>query len=207
MKKIFVTGIDTNVGKSVVSSILVKALGADYWKPIQSGDLEHSDSRKVKELVDESSVVFSERYQLNQPLSPHVSAKLDNVEINLSDFILPKTSNNLIIEGAGGLMVPINEKGDYIADLIKQFDAEVVLVIKNYLGSINHTLLSINYLLQHGIKILGIFVIGDANQESENIISLNTKVPILHHVPWVNILTPEFILDQSRILKEKQLFF
>ncbi|MBC8475132.1 MAG: dethiobiotin synthase [Bacteroidetes bacterium] len=197
----FVTGIDTNIGKTVVAAILVEALNADYWKPIQSGDLHYTDTDKVKELVNEKSILYPETYRLNNPLSPHASAKLDNISISLASFQLPKTNNNLIVEGAGGLLVPINEDGSYLSDIIVKLGMEVILVSKNYLGSINHTLLSIEYLKSKSISIKGIIIVGEKNESSESIITKNTEVNILHRVPMVESVTREFIKEQAELLK------
>jgi dethiobiotin synthetase len=112
-KPIFVTGIGTGVGKTIVSAILVEKLKADYWKPIQSGDLEDSDTLKVKSLISNTKSVFHpEAYRLTQPFSPHKSAKIDNITIEADKIILPKTDNQLVIEGAGGLMVPLADNAD-----------------------------------------------------------------------------------------------
>jgi len=197
----FVTGIDTNIGKTVVAAILVEALNADYWKPIQSGDLHYTDTDKVKELVNEKSILYPETYRLNNPLSPHASAKLDNISISLDSFQLPKTNNNLIVEGAGGLLVPINEDGSYLSDIIVKLGMEVILVSKNYLGSINHTLLSIEYLKSKSISIKGIIIVGEKNESSESIITKNTEVNILHRVPMAESVTREFIKEQAELLK------
>lgn len=197
----FVTGIDTNIGKTVVAAILVEALNADYWKPIQSGDLHYTDTDKVKELVNEKSILYPETYRLNNPLSPHASAKLDNISISLASFQLPKTNNNLIVEGAGGLLVPINEDGSYLSDIIVKLGMEVILVSKNYLGSINHTLLSIEYLKSKSISIKGIIIVGEKNESSESIITKNTEVNILHRVPMVESVTREFIKVQAELLR------
>jgi dethiobiotin synthetase len=170
MKKIFVTGIGTDVGKTIVSSILTEALEADYWKPVQAGDLDNSDSIKVKNLISNKKTrIHIERHKLNSPMSPHAAAEIDNVEILLTDFILPETTNNLVVEGAGGLMVPLNDK-DLIIDLIQQLDLEVVLVSQNYLGSINHTILSLDALKNRGITVLGIVFNGEENRETEKFI-------------------------------------
>ena len=197
----FVTGIDTNIGKTVVAAILVEALNADYWKPIQSGDLHYTDTDKVKELVNEKSILYPETYRLNNPLSPHASAKLDNISISLASFQLPKTNNNLIVEGAGGLLVPINEDGSYLSDIIVKLGMEVILVSKNYLGSINHTLLSIEYLKSKSISIKGIIIVGEKNESSESIITKNTEVNILHRVPMAESVTREFIKEQAELLR------
>jgi dethiobiotin synthetase len=200
-RSFFVTGIDTNIGKTVVSAILVEALQADYWKPIQSGDLHYTDTDKVKELVNGKTILHPEAYRLNNPLSPHVSAKLDNISISLASFQLPETTNNLIVEGAGGLLVPINEDGDYLSDLILQLGMEVLLVSKNYLGSINHTLLSLEYLKSKSISVKGIVIVGEKNESSESIITKNTGVKILHHVPLADSVTREFIKEQAELLR------
>ncbi len=197
----FVTGIDTNIGKTIVSAIIVEALNADYWKPIQSGDLHYADTDKIKELVNEEIILHPEAYRLNNPLSPHASAKLDNISISLDSFQLPKTNNNLIVEGAGGLLVPINEDGDYLSDIIVKLGMEIILVSKNYLGSINHTLLSIAYLKSNGMSIKGIIIVGERNESSESIIAKNTGVNILHHVPIVEAVTPKFIKGQAELLR------
>ena len=166
----FITGIGTNIGKTIVSAILTEALEADYWKPIQAGELENSDTIKVEKLIsNKKSKYHKEGYCLTKPLSPHAAAKLDNIEIDLAKINIPTTNNNLIIEGAGGLMVPLNEK-ELIIDLIKKLDVEVILVIKNYLGSINHSLLSIESLKDRKLKVKGIIFNGDENKESEQFI-------------------------------------
>lgn len=200
-KSFFVTGIDTDIGKTVVSAILVEALNADYWKPIQSGDLHYTDTDKVKELVNEKAILHPEAYRLNNPLSPHASAKLDSISISLDSFQLPKTNNHLIVEGAGGLLVPINEEGNYLSDVILKLGMEIILVSKNYLGSINHTLLSIEYLKSNSISVKGIIIVGEKNESSESIITKNTGVKILHHVPMVESVTKEFIKEQAELLR------
>jgi len=197
----FVTGIDTDIGKTIISAILVEALRADYWKPIQSGDLHNSDTCKVQNLVDECRIMHSEAYRLNTALSPHISAKMDGVVISLGSIKLPNTSNNLIVEGAGGLLVPLNEKGDYLSDIISNLGMEVILVSKNYLGSINHTLLSIEYLKSKGVFIKGIIIVGNKNESSESIITQNTGVKVLQHVPIVDVVTKEFIIEQAELLR------
>ncbi|MEI7595445.1 MAG: dethiobiotin synthase [Bacteroidota bacterium] len=192
MKKYFVTGIGTGVGKTIVSAILVEMLKADYWKPIQSGDLENSDTLKVANLVSNNSTIFfKEQFRLNTALSPHASAKIDGIEIKLSDFKIPETENNLIIEGAGGLMVPINQKPDLMIDLMKHLDVEVILVCSNYLGSINHTLMSINTLKQYGVKIKGIVFNGTENVDSESIIEKYSLIPVLFRVAQYENITKE----------------
>ncbi|TKB97844.1 dethiobiotin synthase [Pedobacter cryophilus] len=182
-KKYFVTGIGTEIGKTIVSAVLVEKLNADYWKPIQSGELDNSDTHKVKSLIsNEVSVFHPEAYQLTQPYSPHHSAALDGLSISLNQINLPKTNNALIIEGAGGLMVPLNAK-DLMIDLIVKLSAEVILVSKNYLGSINHTLLSIEALKNRGIAIKGLIFNGVENKSSEEIIINISGLTVLGRIP------------------------
>ena len=143
--KIFITGISTDVGKTVVSAIITQALEADYWKPIQAGDLNNSDTHKIKAYVSNQKTTFFENsYALNTPASPHHAAELDCVQIDIQKIIEPKTENHLVIEGAGGLYVPLNSN-ETIVDLI-QPDYKVIVVSRHYLGSINHTLLTIEAL-------------------------------------------------------------
>ena len=182
-KPLFVTGIGTGIGKTLISAILVEKLRADYWKPVQAGELDSSDTIKVRQFVSNSASVFHpETYRLTQPYSPHKSAALDGITIDEQTIVLPQTNNRLIIEGAGGLMVPLNDHFLMI-DLIKQLGAEVILVSQNYLGSINHTLLSIEALKQRAIHIKGIIFNVDVNPSTEDYILSYTQIPLLGKVP------------------------
>jgi len=196
MKPLFITGIGTDIGKTLISAILVEKLKADYWKPIQSGDLHNSDTMKVKSLITNATSVFHpESYRLTQPFSPHKSADLDGIRIELQSISLRKTSNNtLIIEGAGGLMVPLNDR-EYIIDLIQELEAEVILVIKNYLGSINHTLLSLELLKARNIPVKGLIFNGENDSYSEQAILNHSKLSILGRVPIVDEINKEKIID------------
>jgi dethiobiotin synthetase len=199
-KPIFVTGIGTGVGKTIVSAILVEKLKADYWKPIQSGDLEDSDTLKVKSLITNNRSVFHpEAYRLTQPFSPHKSAKIDNITIEADKIILPKTDNKLIIEGAGGLMVPLNDRFLMI-DLIRQLNAEVVLVSQFYLGSINHTLLSILALKQYNIPIKGIIFNGEEDIDTKKFILENSKADSLCCVPNMNNIDKDTIIQMGSLI-------
>jgi len=199
MRKIFVTGIGTDVGKTVVSAILTEALEADYWKPIQAGDLDNSDSIKVQNLIsNEKTVIHTEGIKLNSPMSPHAAAEIDGVEIKLSDFKFPKTDNNLIVEGAGGLMVPLNDN-DLIIDLIGVLDVEVVLVSQNYLGSINHTILSLDALKNRGIKVLGVIFNGVENTETEKYILNYSGLKCLGRVQQHEAINKETVLSYKQL--------
>ena len=179
--KYFITGIGTDVGKTIASAIITEALEADYWKPIQAGDLDNSDSHKVKKYISNAKTVFHDNsYALNTPASPHLAANIDNVVINVENIKVPKTKNNLVIEGAGGLFVPLNNE-DTIADLIKS-DYKVIVVSRHYLGSINHTLLTINALRSLNIKIAGVIFNGDENKATEEIILSKTKCKFIGRI-------------------------
>ena len=191
-KKYFVTGIDTEIGKTICSAILVEYLQADYWKPVQAGELDFTDSHKIEKYAANAKKIFPERYCLNTPASPHLAASIDSIDISLSDFELPNSSNNLIVEGAGGLMVPLNDK-DMIIDLAKQLNLETILVTKHYLGSINHTILSVKALQNYKIPIKGILVNGPKNESSESAIESITGEKIIGHIPTIDSLDPVHI--------------
>lgn len=195
MKPIFITGIGTDIGKTITSAVLVEKMRADYWKPVQAGDLHNSDTIKVRQLVaNPVSVFHPEAYGLSQPFSPHKAAALDGIEIDMDKIILPKTANQLIIEGAGGLMVPLNDRY-LIIDLIKKLDAEVILVSKNYLGSINHTLLSAEALKQRNIPVKGIIFNGEPNENTEQIILSYTKLKLLGHIPLLSSVNKDAVAE------------
>ncbi|MBF6641644.1 dethiobiotin synthase [Flavobacterium sp. J49] len=173
--KIFITGIGTDVGKTVASAIVTQALKADYWKPIQAGDLDHSDSHKVKTLVSNDQSVFHKNaYALHTPASPHLAAAIDGITIDLKQIQEPQTDNHLVIEGAGGVLVPLND-ADCVVDLIQK-DYKVIVVSRHYLGSINHTLLTLEALQNRNIKVAGIIFSGDENQATETIILHKTGI-------------------------------
>lgn len=200
MVKYFVAGIGTGIGKTLVSAVLTEKIEADYWKPIQSGDLDVSDSLTIKQLItNKKTIIHPESYRLNSPLSPHLSAKLDNIEIELLKIQIPKTDNNLIIEGAGGLMVPLNEK-KLLIDLIKALNVEVILVSQNYLGSINHTLMSVSLLNQYNIAIKGIIFNGEENLETQRYILKYTNVNYLGNIPQFENVNKENIKRSGDLL-------
>lgn len=182
MSKIFfVTGISTEVGKTVAAAIVTKSLEADYWKPIQSGDLDNNDTHKIKKLIASKNVNFHQNaYALKTPMSPHAAAEIDDVRIELDQIKVPETNKDLVIEGAGGLLVPLNDQ-DTILDLIKP-DYKVILVSRHYLGSINHTLMSVEVLKNRGIKNIGIIFSGDEHPTTESIIQKMAGVTILGRI-------------------------
>ena len=179
--KLFITGIGTDVGKTIASAIVTQALEADYWKPIQAGDLDNSDSHKVRSKVkSEKSKVYPNAYELTTPASPHYAAEIDEITIDLKKIIEPETNNHLVIEGAGGVLVPLNEK-DCVIDLI-QNDYKVIVVSRHYLGSINHTLLTFEALKNRNINLAGIIFSGDENKATEEIILKKTKTKFIGRI-------------------------
>lgn len=203
-KKYFVTGIGTSVGKTIVSAVLVKLWNAEYWKPIQSGDLESSDSLMLRALVGNELIVHPERFKLNTPASPHYSAEVDGVEISIQDFQLPETSGNLIVEGAGGMFVPINDQ-EFIIDLAEHLDLPVILVCSDYLGSINHSLLSFHSLNERGIAVEYIVLNGEFKESSRRILIKNkpagSKIMEIPQLETVDAAGLEKAIKKIRIEK------
>jgi dethiobiotin synthetase len=187
----------------VVSAVLTEALQADYWKPVQTGAGFGSDTDKIKRLVTNGvSKTFPEAYRFEAYVAPHAAAAAEGKEIDFNSITPPQTDNKtLIIEGAGGLMVPINEKY-FMVDLIKKLDAETILVSQNYLGNINHTLLSCEALRARGIKVLGIIFTGTENASSENIILANAGYPMLGRINREVSITPEVIKKYGAIFAD-----
>ena len=203
MKKYFVTGIGTEVGKTIASVIIMQALKADYWKPVQAGELNNSDSIKVAALINnDRTKIHPEAYKLNQPMSPHAAAERDGVEIDISSFKIPHTNNHLVIEGAGGLLVPLNDK-DTILNLIESLNCEVILVSRHYLGSINHTLMSIETLHKRKIPIKGILFNGKENKDTESIITKMSSENIIGRIDELDNLNKSIINSVAQNLKNK----
>ncbi|QBA65161.1 dethiobiotin synthase [Muriicola soli] len=180
MKRIFVTGISTEVGKTMASAIIVEALESDYWKPIQAGDLEYSDSDKIRELIsNKRTVIHKNSYALSSPMSPHAAADIDGIQIRKDWISEPQTENHLVIEGAGGILVPINAS-ETILDLIKP-EYKVIVVSRHYLGSINHSLLTIETLKARGLEVSVIFS-GEEHPTTEKIILSKTGVTFIGRI-------------------------
>ena len=197
MKRYFISGIGTGVGKTVMSALLCEALQADYWKPVQAGDLENSDTLTAQGLISNSKTHFhKEAYQLPFALSPHASAENAGMEIDISQIHVPQTNNTLVIEGAGGLMVPLNYETLYI-DLLPLWNVEVILVSRHYLGSINHTLLSVAILKQRNIKVKGIVFNGDENRQSESVILKLSGLEMLGRIPETSSIDKVFIQSHA----------
>ena len=203
MKKYFITGIGTEVGKTITSAVITQALKADYWKPVQAGELNHSDRMKVENLIDNNRSKFHpEAYRLNQPMSPHAAAERDGIKIDIASIKMPHTDNHLVIEGAGGLLVPLNDN-DTILNLIEILNCEVILVSRHYLGSINHTLMSIELLKQRNIRIKGILFNGKENKDTESIITKMSGVNIIGRIDELDDLNKSVINSIAQNLKNK----
>lgn len=180
MQRIFVTGISTEVGKTMASAIITEALEADYWKPVQAGDLDNTDSDKVRRLISNSkTTIHPSSYELKHAMSPHASADIEGVRIDRFHINEPETDNHLVIEGAGGILVPLNEE-DTIFDIIMP-NYKVVVVSRHYLGSINHSLLTLNWLQHKGYDVSVLFS-GEANPHTENIILQKTGVSLVGRI-------------------------
>ncbi|KAA3621635.1 MAG: dethiobiotin synthase [Flavobacterium sp.] len=196
----FITGISTEVGKTVVSAVVTEALQADYWKPIQAGDLHNTDTDKVRRWIsNKKSVIHNSAYNLSTPMSPHAAAEIDKIKIKSSEIKRPVTKNSLVIEGAGGLLVPINTK-ETIMDLIAKED-KVILVSRHYLGSINHTLLSIEALKAHGKNIFGIIFIGEEHPTTESIIVKMTGAAVLGRIPIEPYIDKHVVSEYAEIFR------
>ncbi|HEX9151334.1 MAG TPA: dethiobiotin synthase [Flavobacterium sp.] len=202
--KLFITGISTDVGKTVASAIIVEALEADYWKPIQAGDLENSDSHKIKLLLsNKKTAIHANSYALNTPASPHLAAELDRIVVDLTKITEPKTANHLVIEGAGGVFVPLNDT-DLVIDLI-QPDYKVIVVSRHYLGSINHTLLTIEALQSRKINIAGIIFNGEENKSSEAIILNKTGIKCIGRIEQEPYFDRNVILEYADLFRKNLL--
>lgn len=207
MRPIFITGIGTGVGKTLISAIVTEALAADYWKPIQAGYEEGTDTITIQSLLSNTgSVVHPELYRLKTPASPHIAAKIDGCEIDLD--AIKQTTNSLlqaigqkqlVIEGAGGLLVPLTETW-MVADLIKALHARVILVSRNYLGSINHSLLTAAYCRTHGIDVVG-WIFSDDYMNYENEIVNWSGYPSIGSIPKLTTINKVTVSEQAVRIK------
>jgi dethiobiotin synthetase len=205
LSPLFITGIGTDVGKTVVSAILAEALAADYWKPIQAGVADGTDSEWIDRMTSNRTTVHPELYKLQLAASPHIAARAENVQINIQKIVeqkkkIQQPNKPLLIEGAGGLLVPLNEK-ETILDLIKALDAKVILVSKNYLGSINHSLLTAQICQQHKLKVAG-WIFNEQFMQYEDEIVQWTKLPKLASLPRLENMNPSSIQQIGQLIKD-----
>jgi dethiobiotin synthetase len=204
-----IAGIHTGIGKTLCSAILCEALGMDYWKPIQAGDLDNSDSIFIKTHVfNPLCTIHREAYRLQVAASPHFAADTEGVIIDRKKIILPKSNNKILVETAGGIMSPL-AKNYLNIDLIKQLKLPVIIVSENYLGSINHTLMTVKLLQNAKIPILGIVFNGDTIESTVDFILAHTKLPLLFSIPRFKVLNHEtiksYIYDNKKIFDELNL--
>jgi|SRR5579864_7185059 len=194
-QRYFVTGTDTGVGKTVLSALLCAALDASYWKPIQTGTEIDSDSRTVKllaELAEEK--ILAEAYQFAQAISPHLAARRAGARIDLAEIKLPAGDAPLIVEGAGGVFVPVNER-ELMVDAMRQLGLPVLLAARSSLGTINHTTLSLAGLRSAGVDIAGVVLIGAPNAENRAAIVEFGKVRVVGEIPWLAELNRTVLLE------------
>ncbi|WP_462327043.1 dethiobiotin synthase [Desulfobaculum sp.] len=192
-QRLFVTGTDTDAGKTVISALLTLALDAHYWKPIQSGVNEDSDTRDVRALTGLPQERFlPEAYRLTEPLSPHEAAAIDGVRIDLDAITTPALPQDapLVVEGAGGLMVPLNTEA-LMLDLITRLGLPVVVVARSGLGTINHTLLTLAALRAAGAEVAGVIMNGPPHPANADAIAHFGRVPVLAQVPMLDDLSPQ----------------
>lgn len=226
MNTIFVTGIGTDVGKTVASAILCEALEADYWKPVQAGFESGTDAQLIQSLLtNKKTVVHSETYKLKLASSPHIAARKEEIKIDLDkiyndynnivnrepSIVNDSTENsklktqNLIIEGAGGLMVPLNDN-EFIIDLIKKLNAKVILVSKNYLGSINHSLLTASVCKQNNLNVLG-WMFNENYMNYEEEIEAWSGYTKIATIPSGTHINATFVQEQALLIKHSLQFF
>lgn len=196
-KGLFITGIGTDVGKTVAAAVITKALEADYWKPAQCGELDNSDSIKIARLTGLKTL--PEAYRLQAPMSPHAAADLEGVELSIDKIELPKTDKTIVVEGAGGVMVPFNSKETYL-NLMVKFNLPVVLVTQHYLGSINHTMLSWRVLKDAGLNVAALVISGKAHESTESYFATQMDVPFIR-IRELGGLSSETIAVEAERLK------
>lgn len=200
-KGFFITGIGTGAGKTIVSAAICEALEADYWKPVQCGNPDNPDSKIVRSLITNNKTqIHPERYFLKEAKSPHAAAQDEKITIKLNDFVLPVSERPVIVEGAGGLLVPLNNDGEYIADLVVKFQLPVILVVNFYLGSINHSLLSIEFMRSRKITPDALIFVPPVNAQSINIIVNQHNIPN-YFMPEIKVMTPQSINFHSNSIK------
>jgi dethiobiotin synthetase len=203
MRPVFVTGTGTDVGKSLASAILVKALTADYWKPVQAGYDEGTDSECISQLVsDVESKVHPELYKLKLAASPHLAARQEGIEIDINRIAasVPSSNKQLVIEGAGGIMVPLNSH-EFVIDLISKLNARVILVSRNYLGSINHSLLTAFLCRQKKLDVIG-WIFNDEYGEYTDEIAYWSGYPVIGNIPRLREVSAQVIAAQAGLMKE-----
>lgn len=203
MKPIFITGTGTDVGKTLVAAIVTEALQADYWKPVQAGFSDGTDSLRIQQLItNNETIIHPELYKLKMAASPHLAAEAENIKISIKNIVhhLPKTKNTLIVEGAGGLMVPLN-KNKFVLHLIRKLKTKVIIVSKNELGSINHSLLTAAILKKEKIDVAG-WIFNEQYLHYENEIAKWSGYPAIASIKHLHEITRETIKAESEKIKK-----
>jgi dethiobiotin synthetase len=204
----FITGTDTNVGKTVLSALLVSALDGTYWKPIQSGASEGTDRCSVMRWAElKEQKTLPECYCFDPPVSPHLAARMSNAQIDLSQIHAPDQSHNsrIIAEGAGGILTPLNDRQTML-DLARQLDFPVIVASRTSLGTINHTLLTLRALREAGAPLRGVVMIGEENNDNRRAIEWYGKVPVIGHVPWLRAICRDALLKVFNASFDKSYF-
>lgn len=205
MKSIFITGTGTGIGKTICSAVLAEALNADYWKPIQAGYEEGTDAGTVRSLLSNNkTVIHPEVYKLALPASPHISARAENTCLDTDRIAevhaeLSRNNDFLLIEGAGGIMVPLNDK-EFVIDLIRKLDASVIIISRNYLGSINHSLLTAMALEKYKIPVIG-WIFNDHFMDYEDELVRWTGIPKIGSLPWQEKVDKTFVSNEAEKLR------
>jgi len=202
MQQIAIAGTHTDIGKTIVAAVLAEALHADYWKPVQAGALDHTDTMTVRSLVSEHVVTHAEAVRLQMAASPHTAAAHEGLTIAYEQFSWPETNKLLLVETAGGLLSPMNDHST-MADFICHYNMPAFLVTRHYLGSINHTLLCIEVMKQRGIQLLGVIVSGDRHAPSESFIRSYTGAGNIFHVPQLAQVSKDTVRLAAIQLKEQ----
>ena len=189
MRGFFVTGTDTDVGKTVVSAWLLAHLDACYWKPVQAGTVPETDTQMVRRLAElPEHRILPEVYVLKEPMAPHEAARREGISIDMAQFLAPQDDRLLIVEGAGGLLVPLNEK-DYVIDLIEDLSLPVILVARSTLGTINHTLLSLEALRRRGLVVAGVVINGPESPHNRAAIERYGRTQVIAEIPRLDTVT------------------
>ena len=191
-----IVGVGTDVGKTIVAAIRTKLTNFTYWKPIQAGTQPQTDTERIVQLLEGNVRVKSEKFQLTTPVSPHLAAEIDGLTIEVSDLALNEAAFEHVIEGAGGIYVPINGVGATYVDVLKMWDLSVIVVSMHYLGSINHTLLTLNALKMNNISVKGVVFVGDENSSTESCIQLHFPNIKFHRINKAVDVNSEFIKNE-----------
>lgn len=203
LKTIAIAGIHTDIGKTVVSALLCQALKADYWKPVQAGSLQHSDRMQVQSLLDNPvSKIHPEALQLQLAASPHAAAAAEQVRFDCRQLSFPETNNLLLVETAGGLLSPMDQERT-MADFILHFKMPALLVTRNYLGSINHTLLCIEVMRQRGINLLGLIINGARDAGTEDFIKNYSGISNVFYTHELTALHAAQVKEEALLLRQQ----